>query len=654
MNSILSQFEFDTVCGQHWDYVIVGSGLGGDILARQLVEDKRQVLLIEKGGLQFSTHCLNTARPHWTKAGSASQDNDVVYQKVKQPVETEEGSDKYDGGPVYCLGGRSNVWGLFAPELSANTLNLYVLPEVASYLRYGGFNRALNLMTNSPPGVSNYPDDLIWPASTLKDARKRLAAAIKSAKVEQIEGEDPNVETGPIAAEFDSEKLLYYFPQGAYSTVDYILDRLYAGNEYLTVLANTEVVSLKLNEGDNKPIQYAEIRETSGQMRNGKIFANKAIILCAGTIGTAAIAIKSGLQDRNTLVGKGLTDHEIWGVRFEREIPNDQSTGSQFYCGCILERSFPDEVCGCSNCTSVEGGQCLSLSQGMCQCSFKSRADVPLSCRCSSRGPPHPCRCSHGPPATPTQTMAPPMKLQSQVKIHGNRALLNVCINANSFLAYQFTRTQYINRNDEFLVRGPGHFNHDWIPDFFFSKSKRDTITVTLEFRSPLMDDNEVLVKEKEKESDSDSGSNTGADSSTDSSSSSSSDSGSNEPTTTTTIKIHREPLDPDAEFENQMCTLINAIRDEFVIKDKKHVQIPKPHKAGFGAVAHEVGTMRMDSWNDGKHVKGVVNQNLRFHKISNLYICDLSVFPFSPPANPSLTLAALAIRLAKHLGEKY
>ncbi|WP_425567691.1 GMC oxidoreductase [Nonomuraea dietziae] len=33
-----------------------------------------------------------------------------------------------------------------------------------------------------------------------------------------------------------------------------------------------------------------------------------------------------------------------------------------------------------------------------------------------------------------------------------------------------------------------------------------------------------------------------------------------------------------------------------------------------------------------------------------NLYVCDLSVFPTSPAANPSLTLAALAMRLAAGL----
>ena len=32
------------------------------------------------------------------------------------------------------------------------------------------------------------------------------------------------------------------------------------------------------------------------------------------------------------------------------------------------------------------------------------------------------------------------------------------------------------------------------------------------------------------------------------------------------------------------------------------------------------------------------------------MYACDLSVFPYSPAANPTLTLAALSLRLSDHL----
>jgi len=60
-----------------------------------------------------------------------------------------------------------------------------------------------------------------------------------------------------------------------------------------------------------------------------------------------------------------------------------------------------------------------------------------------------------------------------------------------------------------------------------------------------------------------------------------------------------------------------------------------------LGGVAHEVGTLRMGE---------VVDEDLRFADVENLYACDNSVFPASPAANPSLTTVALALRLATHL----
>ena len=60
----------------------------------------------------------------------------------------------------------------------------------------------------------------------------------------------------------------------------------------------------------------------------------------------------------------------------------------------------------------------------------------------------------------------------------------------------------------------------------------------------------------------------------------------------------------------------------------------------------HHMGTTRMNT--DPKY--GVVDQNCRVHSISNLFIAGPSVFPTSGYANPSLTIIALALRLADHI----
>ena len=50
---------------------------------------------------------------------------------------------------------------------------------------------------------------------------------------------------------------------------------------------------------------------------------------------------------------------------------------------------------------------------------------------------------------------------------------------------------------------------------------------------------------------------------------------------------------------------------------------------------------------------RGVVDRDGRVHGVDNLYVAGSSVFPCAGHANPTLTVVALALRLAEHLGER-
>jgi choline dehydrogenase-like flavoprotein len=60
----------------------------------------------------------------------------------------------------------------------------------------------------------------------------------------------------------------------------------------------------------------------------------------------------------------------------------------------------------------------------------------------------------------------------------------------------------------------------------------------------------------------------------------------------------------------------------------------------------HHMGTTRMSD----DPARGVVDASCRVHGLANLYVAGSSVFPTSGWANPTLTILALALRLAHHL----
>ncbi|QBK29532.1 FAD-dependent oxidoreductase [Roseitalea porphyridii] len=69
---------------------------------------------------------------------------------------------------------------------------------------------------------------------------------------------------------------------------------------------------------------------------------------------------------------------------------------------------------------------------------------------------------------------------------------------------------------------------------------------------------------------------------------------------------------------------------------------------SGIYTAYHHMGTTRMHT--DPR--RGVVDGDGRMHTVPNLYIAGSSVFPTGGAANPTLTIVALAIRMADHLAE--
>ena len=72
--------------------------------------------------------------------------------------------------------------------------------------------------------------------------------------------------------------------------------------------------------------------------------------------------------------------------------------------------------------------------------------------------------------------------------------------------------------------------------------------------------------------------------------------------------------------------------------------------KIKFESGAHYSGTCKI-----GSNINNsVIDQNLKYHKLKNLFICDASIFPNIGNANLFLTITLFSIRLSRYLKKRY
>ena len=91
-----------------------------------------------------------------------------------------------------------------------------------------------------------------------------------------------------------------------------------------------------------------------------------------------------------------------------------------------------------------------------------------------------------------------------------------------------------------------------------------------------------------------------------------------------------------DQELRRQNCGFLTYLGKDIplLMQDVKAV------------LGHHLGTTRMAA----DPSQGVVNEHCRVHGMANLFVASSSVFPTSSHANPTLTIVAMAIRLADHI----
>lgn len=106
---------------------------------------------------------------------------------------------------------------------------------------------------------------------------------------------------------------------------------------------------------------------------------------------------------------------------------------------------------------------------------------------------------------------------------------------------------------------------------------------------------------------------------------------------------------------DNDIETVVKAheiIDRELRASEVGHVKYYRPDnirehvREQIGTGSHQAGTTRMSK----DSADGVVDEHCRVHGIPNLMIASSSTFPTSSQANPTLTIVALAVRIADYL----
>jgi len=106
-------------------------------------------------------------------------------------------------------------------------------------------------------------------------------------------------------------------------------------------------------------------------------------------------------------------------------------------------------------------------------------------------------------------------------------------------------------------------------------------------------------------------------------------------------------------EWETVLRESAEKIDSFLVRKNNQHLATLVPSSEARDKILigsyHHLGTTRMSD--DPK--RGVVDRNCRVHGVENLFVAGGSVFPTVGISNPTLTIVALAIRLADFVRDR-
>ncbi|VDI33911.1 Hypothetical predicted protein [Mytilus galloprovincialis] len=281
---------FDQPFKKYYDYIVVGAGSAGSIIATRLSEDRTNVLLLEAGGSdlenEFTRIPLQWLRTLWTKENWSF---DTVPQKYSV---MSEGSRKTKGNCGKVLGGTGSINGMYYIRGSRYDYDKWQTEgctgwgydDVLPYFKKSEDIQIPELINSSFHGHGG-PLVITEGHTAPLEFLHRLAAKEKGLPVTDCNGFN-QIGYCPIQANVKNG-------ERCSSASCFLRPKLHRRN--LQVATNSHVTKIIIRNGETKGVVV---------MKNGKktrIYARDEVIISAGVFGSPKLLLLSGVGPRHHL-----------------------------------------------------------------------------------------------------------------------------------------------------------------------------------------------------------------------------------------------------------------------------------------------------------------------------------------------------------------
>lgn len=280
-----------------WDVIIIGSGMGGGVLADHLTDvtfngvKKPRVLVLDAGCMEYTSHVYNLP-----EGGGVAGRHEVGHYHVAQ--------GDLGMGVQMNLGGRSVFWSGVIPRMQDWEMAHWPAPVAADLRSAAGYPAAEKLMRKHLTFGA-------FEAGLIAD----LQAAFPNWRVVNTPRSHHQPDMLPSANPLHPGHPGSFIEQttGTFSTAELLFDSMSTrgpgGSENLFVNLNHLVTRLEMS-ADGKSVTGVVCQDLVGHRE--RIYRGKFVVLAAGSLESPKIALKSGLRNAHPNIGVGITDHPFY------------------------------------------------------------------------------------------------------------------------------------------------------------------------------------------------------------------------------------------------------------------------------------------------------------------------------------------------------